>query len=239
LLLLAVPLFGYVAYKGITNIARMYEILGIMFLSIVVVLCIFMIFQGQKENALPLFYSGDFNIKPLIKNLITPFGGIEILFFIPLTTNNKKVAKHNFLTVIFIVAFFILVVESTIMILGLNNTISFNDAFIEAIKIVRLPVIERTDIFYLTFGLTSIFAGMIATFIGMLEFACKIFSKVKRQYLTIIISILFYIASYLLSIFNNVVDILSEITIILVLTSTIIIPTVLFVIAKFKKSISK
>ena len=74
-----------------------------------------------------------------------PFGGIEVLLIMPFSSKNKKAPLIAFLTLIFIGLLYMLVVESTISILGINNTILYNDSFIEAVKIVYIPVIERTD----------------------------------------------------------------------------------------------
>jgi hypothetical protein len=79
------------------------------------------------------------------------------------------------------------------MILGVNNTIALNDSFIEAIKVVEIPVLERTDVFYLTFGLTSLFAGMIIVFSAVIEIACRLFAKVKRYIIVVIVSVVFFI----------------------------------------------
>jgi hypothetical protein len=126
-------------------------------------------------------------------------------------------------------------VEGTIMILGINNTIAFNDSFIEAIKIVELPVIERTDIFYLTFGLTSLFAGMIIVFTAIVEFTCRLIPKVKRNIIVIVIGIIFLILCLLALNINNMKEVFESFAPYLVLTSSILIPTLLFIIAKIKK----
>ena len=238
MLLMGISLFGYVAYKGITNIARMFEIIGALFLFVTIGLCAAMLLEGTSYSILPFFNITETKeYMNTMRDLATPFTGLAVLFIIPFTAQNKKAPKVAFFTLLFIGLFYVLIVEGTIMILGINNTIAFNDAFIEAIKIVELPVIERTDIFYLTFGLTSLFAGMIIVFTGIVEFACKLFPKVKRHIIVIAIAIVcFIICSFGLNI-NNMNDVFESFAPYLVLTSSILIPTLLFIIAQVKKRI--
>jgi len=236
MLVFGILLFAYVSYKGITNIARMFEICGIMFLVITVGICLVMLFQGMSANVLPLFNPNEAKqYLGATKHFVTPYSGIEVLLIIPFTPINKKAPKVAFLTLLFIGLFYVLIVESTIMTLGINNTIALNDSFIEAIKLVEAPVIERLDIFYLTFGLTSLFAGMIIVFTAIVEFACKIFLKVKRSIIVTAIGVIFFILCLFALNIQNMNDIYNSFAPYLVLVSCVIIPTTLFIAAKVKK----
>lgn len=237
-LIIAVLLFGYVAYKGFTNIARMLEITGIMFLLITVGACGLMLMQGMKENVLPFFNPSDVKeFTNTLKDLATPYGGIEVLLIIPFTAINKNAPKIAFFTVMIIGLFYVLIVESTYMILGVNNSSSLNDSFIEAIKIVEAPVIERTDILYLTFGLSSLFAGMTIVYAAVVEYACRLFSKVKRLYIVIVVGFIFITLTLLASSIKNFDEIFGSVATLPVVISGIFIPTVLFIIAKAKRRI--
>ncbi|MFZ7134042.1 MAG: GerAB/ArcD/ProY family transporter [Eubacteriales bacterium] len=240
MLLMGISLFGYVAYKGITNVARMFEIIGALFLVVTVGLCAAMLLEGMSYSILPFFNITETKeYMNTMKDLATPYTGLAILLIIPFTAQNKKAPKVAFFTLLFIGLFYVLIVESTIMLLGINNTIALNDAFIEAIKIVELPVIERTDIFYLTFGLTSLFAGMIIVFTAILEYACRLIPKVKRHIIVITIGIVFFILCLFALNINNMRDVFESFAPYLVLTSTILIPTLLLIIAQVKKRISQ
>ena len=95
----ALALFAFVSYKGITNIARLFEIYGILFLVITLMICIFMIFGGHKYNVLPFFNPSDMKeYAKTFKDLIIPFGGLEVLLIIPYTEKNKKAPLTAFLT---------------------------------------------------------------------------------------------------------------------------------------------
>lgn len=240
MLMFSTVLFGYVAHKGITNVARMFEIIGVCFIVVTVILCIFMATEGITENVLPLFdLSETKNILPSMKGLMIPYGGIEILLVIPFTKINKKSSKVAFFSLLFIGLIYVLIVESTIKMLGINNTIALNDSFIEAVKAVELPVIERTDIFYLTFGLTSLFAGMIIIFTAVLEFLCKIFPNVKRHILTIVISILIFFLSLFALNLKYIDNFYDSFVPYLILISGILIPSLLLIIANIKKRLNK
>jgi spore germination protein len=148
---------------------------------------------------------------------------------------NKNAPKTAFLTLLFIGLFYVLIVEGTIMMLGINNTILLNDSFIEAIKIVDAPVIERLDIFYLTFGLASLFSGMIIVFAAVLEYTCRIFPKVKRYILVIIIGVVFFILCMFALNIKDTEKVFGSFGCYLILTSSFLIPTTVFIIAKVKK----
>jgi len=236
LLLFGIMLFGYVAYKGITNIARMFEILGVLYLVVTVLICIFMLFQGMPENVLPFFKKSDMTeFFPAIKKLVISYTGMGFLLVIPFTAKNKKASKVAFYTVMFIGLFYVLIVESTIMILGLINTSTFDDAFIEGIKMVEFPVIERTDIFYLTFGLTSLFAGTITIFTSAVEFACRLFSPLKRHIAVIAVGVILFVLSLFALKIKNVSEVYSSFAPYILSCTSILIPTTLLILAKVKK----
>ena len=236
MLLIGIALFAYVAYKGITNIARGFEIVGITFLIITVGICILMVTEGMHYNILPLYNPADTKeFARTVKELVLPFGGLEILLIIPFTAKNKKAPKIAFFTLLFIGLFYVLIVEGTFMILGINNAVALNDSFIEAIKIVEVPVLERTDIFYLTFGLTSLFSAMIIVFTAVTEFACRIFAKVKRHFVVMIISVVFFVLCLFGLNIKDLNELYANYATVPVLFSSVLIPTLLFIVAKLKK----
>jgi spore germination protein (amino acid permease) len=239
-LFLAIALFSYAAYKGITNIARMVEIYGILFLVVTVLICLFMFFNGTKYNVLPIFNKDDIAFFPKsLPNLIFSFGGLEVLFIIPFTKSNKSPCKTIFLTLIFVGVFYAFSTEATFTILGINNSIMLNDAFIEAIKITEFPIVERPDIFYLTFGLTSLFSGMIIVFTALLEFICELFPKLNRMLITFLISVLLFVLVIVSLEFKNLKSIFENVIIYFVIVSCFVIPSLLLIIAKIKNRKNK
>ncbi|MFA9380522.1 MAG: endospore germination permease [Acetanaerobacterium sp.] len=239
MLAFSIPIFAYVSYKGITNIARLFEICGAMFVIITLGICLLMVSQGMSENVRPFYNPNEAKrFWNEASRFLTPFGGIEVLLIIPFTPINKKAPRVAFFTLIFIGLFYVLIVESTIMMLGVNNTMAYNESFIEAIKIVEAPVIERTDMFYLTFGLLSLFTGMIIVFTLIVEFACKIFSKAKRIIIVVAIGILFYVLTMFSFNAEHIKSVYDSFMPYLVLVFSIFIPTIIFIVAKVKKRIA-
>jgi len=238
ILAVCVALFGYVSYKGITNVARLFELYGAIFLVTTIIICLMSFFQGIIYNMLPLF--NPLEAKQIISaapKLLLSYGGIEVLLVIPFTKANKKAPRVAFLTLIFIGLLYILIVEGTFVILGINNTALYNDALIEAIKLVQIPVLERADLFYLTIGLSSLFAGMIMIYVALLEHMERLFPKLGRMMLVVIASVLLYGISMLIMNVDNIGDILDRILMIPLLISGFIIPSVLLIAASVKKKV--
>ena len=232
---IAIGLFALVAFRGITNVARLFEIYGIAFLFLTVMLCLAMLTQGMPYNFLPLINPNEVrNFAQGIPRLAFPFGGVEVLLVVPFSKNNKKAARVAFLTLVFIGIFYVLVVESTISILGINNTILYRDAFIEANKIVSLPIIERTDIFYLTVGLMSLFSGLIMMFLAALEFACRLIQKVERPVMALAIGGVYFLLCFFSRSVNNIAEMVDYVSPYLVTVSTILLPATLFALSKIK-----
>lgn len=236
ILLMGILLFGYVAYKGITNIARMYEIIGVLYLITTVAICTFMLFQGMSENILPIYKKSDLErFLPAAKNMVIPYTGMGFLLVIPFTAKNKKAPKVAFFSVLAIGFFYVMIVECTIMTLGLINTASFNDAFIEAIKMVDFPIIERTDILYLTVGLTSLFAGTITIYATAVEYACRLFPPLKRHVVVIGIGVILFVLSMIAFKIKNFNEIYSNFAPYILICTSFLIPAILLFFAKVKK----
>lgn len=236
ILFVGISLFSYVSYKGITNVTRLLEIIGVLFLLVTVGICVIILVQGMTYNILPFFNKTDTKtFLSAIKDLATPFTGLGILFIVPFTVQNKNAPKVAFLTLLFIGLFYVLIIESTLMALGINNTIVMNDAFIEAIKITEMPVIERMDIFYLTFGLSSLFAGITIAFLGVVEVVCKYFTKISRHIMVIIIGIVFFILCLLGLDIKSKKDVFESFSPYVTLLTSILAPIILFIIAKIRK----
>lgn len=234
----SVALFGYVSYKGITCVARLFELYGTMFLITTVVLCLIAFPQGIAYNILPLFNPLEAGqIIAAVPKLIFPFGGIEVLLVIPLTRANKKAPRVAFFTLLIIGLFYVMVVECTIMVLGMNNSALYNDALIEAIKIVQIPVLERPDIFYLTVGLTSLFAGMIMVYVALLEHVGKLLPKLSRVKQVLSAGILLYGIGMLAMNVDDIGSILDRIVVIPLLISGFLIPIALLIAAKIKRKV--
>ena len=122
-MLATIPVLGFVAYKGITNVARLFEIYGVIFLIISILVRVMMLTQGDVNHILPLFIPSEAgNYIKAIKDAMFAFLGIEVLLIVPFTAKNgPKAPRMALFTLIFIGIFYILVVESSIMMVGINE----------------------------------------------------------------------------------------------------------------------
>jgi hypothetical protein len=75
------------------------------------------------------------------------------------------------LSVVFIGLFYVLVAETSIMIVGMKSTENYQYALIEAIKQIDIPVLERFDFLYLSVGFTGLVAGICDVYIALAEYA--------------------------------------------------------------------
>lgn len=242
-LAVGIPLFGYIAYKGVTNIARLFEIIGVAVLVVFVLLYISMLLQGHLNNILPFFNATDIpKYLSASKDTIVPFLGMEVLTIIPFTAKNKSASKVAFFTLIGIGLYYVLLVEATYTMISPNGMVVYKDPLIEALRLVEFPAIEflnRVDIFYLTFGIAGVVAGKSVVIIAVVEYAARIFGKVKRIYIVIGVCILLYILSMVSSYIKDF-----EMIFLGVLTwagpvAALLIPLTLFIVAKVKKHAGK
>ncbi len=240
-LLISIPAFGYIAYKGITNIARFIEIIGTIFIITAISVHLLMLTQGDIINIQPFFRAS--HIKEYIGTIphtILPFLGIEILTVIPFTkSNGKKAKKVAFFTIITVGLFYILIVETCIMILGINNIKNYNYALIEAIELVEMPLVERADILYLTVGFLGLNGGVCVVYLSIVEYACKLFAKIKRIIIVPAVGILLFGLSFFAIKINQSEQFLTSVIPIAGIFTALIIPIILLLIAKVKKRASQ
>ncbi len=237
---IGIPVFCFIANKGITNAARLAELVGIVYTITAILVHVLMITQGKINRILPLFNSAEIgNYTKGLKDAIFPFLGIEILLAAPLTkTNGKKTKRTAFFAVLSIGAFYILIVQSCIMKVGLNNIIKYKDPLVVAIRdtaIVYMDIFTRIDIFFLTVGVGGIFVGISIVMSVIIDYLCKIFKNMKRQIIVIIIGVLAFIQFYFIKDIEHYDDFVTAVGTYLGLVASILIPSVLLVIAKKKR----
>jgi len=238
MLLFGILLYSYAITKRLTIIARLAELIGIAFLIMIVAISIAMLSTGMVYNILPLINLKEISGKAF-KDLIIPFGGIELLLVLPFWKENKKVVKTVFFTLLFIGFLYVLVVQSTILTLGINNTMTLNDSFIEALRAVEIPMIERLDIYYLTFNLSALFMEMILLYTMIIEFASKLLPKAKRGVLCIYIGAISFTLCFIKSKLENVDQFFLKALPVLAILSSFIIPFVFYIADRMAQSKQK
>lgn len=188
--LVSIPFYGYSAYKGVISVARLSEVIGSIFLIVTLSSFVMMIIQGKVDHVRPFFVAEDvMKYVKAVKGTVTSFLGVEILTLFPLSEKSRKRAPLvAFLAVIGVGLFFVLNVESTIMMNGMNEVKNENNALISAIRQIQIPALsffERMDLLYLTIGFSGLFAAKTIVMLAATEYACKVFSKVKRIYVVL------------------------------------------------------
>lgn len=240
LILLFLSLTAYALSKGITNIARLCEIFGL--ILIVVILCVHtsMFFLGDIKYIEPFF-----NVKQInkyifgAKDLIFPFLGIEVLSIIPLNKKtNKRTTLYCVLSVLFVGLIYIFTVETSVMIVGINDILMYNDSLVEALRETKLPsifVIERVDFLFLTAGIMGIIAGYFVLGCLVLNNLKSIFIKVDRKILLLSVCLIIFIVSTFFLDADSVMYFSTLIIPVSGIFTAILIPITLIIIAKVRK----
>jgi len=241
-ILIGIPVFLFVAYKGITNVARLFEIMGMMFLTASIFIHILMLLQSDILRILPVFDPAEMgNYLSAVKDMIFPFLGMELLLAIPFTKENakKKAVKKAFYTIIGIGLFYILVVESSIMRVGIHDIVHYKAALIIAIREMEVPFLDflqRMDLLYLTVGFLGFFMGIVMVFMVILEYLCRLFKNISRIKITIFTGVISFIFSAIACDMQGFPDFVQQAGIYLGLVASILIPALLLMISKVKKN---
>ncbi len=242
-LIVGIPLFGYIAYKGVTTVARLFVVIGALLLVFMTFVFVTMLIEGRPERVLPLFVPSETGkYLSAVKDTVTPFLGMELLTIIPFTKKNKGAPKIAFFTVVGIGLFYMLSVAGCYMMLGSNEIVYHNDALIEAIRLVEYPSVQflqRIDVFYLTFGFTGIFTTKALVYMAITEYFCRMFPKVKRIYPVIGIGIIVFFLSVFTEDVKDLEFTVGSFIAVMGLIAAAVIPGLLYIIAKVKRHAGK
>ena len=163
--LFSIPVFCFIANKGINTISRLCELVGIVFIITGSFVHIIMLAEGDVNNILPLFNAQEIeDYARSFKHVYLPYAPLSVLLAIPLTQKNgNKSKKTAFFSLIAIGLFYILIVVNSVMKVGLNDIVKYDDSLIVAIRDTApkfLEVVARLDILFLTVGFTGLFMGI-------------------------------------------------------------------------------
>jgi spore germination protein (amino acid permease) len=201
LLLLTISLYG--ASKGLTNIGRIIEYLGLIILIIGFVLHFMCFSQGNILNIMPMF-------DPSVKNLyfealpgtIFCFLGFEIITIIPFSKRNSSTVLWTAIISIFVLCiFFIMIVESCYAILSVEDIINYTHPLIVAIRRLDIAILQfakRLDLFFIMIWLAAIFCSVSIISFTTAEYTKKLVPKLKGNRILIAIGTLAFIAGLLL-----------------------------------------
>jgi len=203
IVLISIPFYGYSAYKGITSVARLFEVYGSVFLIVTITSYIIMFLQGDVHHILPLYIPGDTGkYLAAVKNAVPSFLGVEVMTLIPICEKSRKRAPWlAFLAVLGIGVYYACNVESSIMMNGMNEIQHENNSLISAIRQIQVPALsffERLDLMYLTIGFSGLFAAKTVVMLAVMEYGCKLLPKVKRLYIALAVMLLVFMGDMFL-----------------------------------------
>lgn len=238
------PVLGYVAYKGISNTARLVEIYGVIFFIIGMAVQSIMLFQGDMNHILPLYDPSETaRYIAALKDAVFPFLGFEVLLVIPFTAKNgKKAEKATILAIVFVGIFYIFNVLTCVMMIGENEILHYNFTLITAIRQVTLPQLKlfaRIDLLYLTVGFLGFVGSMAFLYLSAVELICRMIPNLKRIFVVILVGAMAFLAELALRGINDINSILRNILTYMGLTVGGAIPLLLLAIAKVKKHAHK
>ena len=238
-LAVGLPVFGYLAYHGPVNVARIFELYGMVFLVGLLVVHINMLSQGDLEDILPLIVPSEIGraFGAMVKAIIA-FLGIEVLTVMPFSGKSKKAPRTAFLALLAVGVIYVIVVESSIMMIGLHEIQYYEYALLPAIRQLNLEKIEflkRVDMIYLTIGLMGIFAGMSVVYLAVVEYASRLLPRVKRAAIVIAAGVLIFGLSMIGFGIPDFKEIITGYISYTGLIAAGLIPAVLLIVAKVKK----
>jgi spore germination protein (amino acid permease) len=237
--LVGIPVFGYAAYKGPAAVARICELYGVIFLISFMVVYANMLLQGDVDNILPLVIPSEIGRSfSAMKEAMISFLGIEVLTVMPFSKKNKRAPKIAFITLIGIGLMYIIVVECSIMMIGIHEIQYYEYSLISAfrqIELKRIEFLRRVDILYLTIGLMGIFAGISVIYTAVVEYIVWLIPRAKRVAVVIAVGVALFVFSFIGFGIRDLDDTLTKyITYVGLLTAGGI-PLSLWIIAKAKK----
>ncbi|HWQ59258.1 MAG TPA: GerAB/ArcD/ProY family transporter [Clostridia bacterium] len=242
--LISIPFYGYAAYKGITSVGRLSEFYGVIYLVVTVSSFVLMFIQGDINNIRPLFIPQDTpSYLRAIKEAIPSFLGVEVLTLMPISGKDRKTApKMAFLTVLGVGLFLVMTVESCIMMNGINEIKNQNNALIAAIRQIQIPALsffERMDFMYLTVGFMGLFAAKTIVMLAALEYWCRLFPKVKRHFVVLVVMLAVFLTDLVLFNVNDLAGIYESIFLYAGNVSALVIPATLNILARAKRNVAQ
>ncbi len=242
--LIGIPLFCFIAYKGVTNTARLAEIIGVVFIFTAVFVHTLMVTEGRVNRILPLFNPAETGrYIAAIEKSIFPFLGVEVLFVFPLSPRiTKKPVRTAFFSLVIVGLFYVLVVESCIMKLGMSDIVCYNDALVVAIRDTSpqfLEIISRLDILYLTVGFAGIFMGISIVILAIVEYVCRLFKSVSRLAVVIAVGAVTYALTIIAGGIKGYEESAEGLGTYIGIFASLIAPLILFILAKVKNKDKK
>lgn len=191
-MLLITSISLYAASKGLTNIGRLIEFLGLIILPIGFVLNTITFHQGNILNIMPLFDASQKDVYiHALPSAIFGFLGFEVITIIPFSASNGAKAIWTSILSIFVLCFFyILIVESCYVVLGVDDIVNYDYPLITAIRRLDINVLQfakRLDLFFIIIWLSSIFCSLSMLIFTAAEYTRRFVRKINLNILLVCI----------------------------------------------------
>lgn len=229
----------YAVIKELRIISTICEFYGILIIFAAVFIEFIIFTQGKLINLRP--FLGDGNIQTYIEAVpktIFPFLGMEVIVLIPLhREDNTKIFKYV-ISMIGVIGFlYIIIVESCISVIGVDDIVHYKDTFIAVLRRTDVPYLEflrRLDGVFLIIWIMSVFCTIIIFAYGTVFFISKYVKNIKFSFITLIVLIVSFIVSQIPKTIDEVQESLKYIGY-LGLVCSIVIPVILLSLTKVKK----
>lgn len=191
----------YAVFKKIRVIGSLCEIYGMLSMLGFLFINFLILIKGKVINIKPIFDISEVStyIKGS-KDLIYPFLGMEILFFINLKgKESKSLFRHILGMIVIIGCMYIYVVESAIALVGVEDLVKYNSTtlnIILGIDLESLELFRRLDGLYIMVWTLNIVCACCVWTYGTISFISDI-CKDKKKYNLICVIVI--IASFLIS----------------------------------------
>ncbi|HOA78920.1 MAG: endospore germination permease [Bacillota bacterium] len=231
---------GYGAAKGITNIARLFEIYGFFALTGSVILYVIMLFLGDINYIRPLFVKEDLGrYFGAVWKTAFAFVGLEIITVIPFAKQNKKFPLVSVISTLGIALFYILSVGASIMMIGMEEIRFYKYPVMTAIRqidIIQIDFLQRFDVVHLFVLLMGANASFMLTSCGGVEYMTKAFPKMKRIIAVLLLTAMAFAGGIFASFFENFHDIAINVLTYYMIFTAFIIPVLLLIFGRRKRN---
>lgn len=231
---------AYALTKSLAIIGRIAEIYAPVALIGFIFIHIIMATQGNLLNIKPIL--GSENVMTYVKasyKFLLPFLGSEILMFIPINKKiNKGVIKYSTLSIILVGLLYILVVESTISVVGVEDVVYYNASVFKVLNGIDIPYLEilrRPDGAYIFFWTMNMSCALYIWSYGVVSLSQKLLKKLPNNMIILSVITLSLILSQIPQNYNELKKMFSLVGYIGIFT-LIVMPTILFIATKVKKN---
>lgn len=226
--------------KGLKNISRICEVYGLIQLILMTLILVITLNEGKSVNILPLinFYKPKEFCKGIVYNLIS-FVGIEALCLTTFSKDNKKTLKYTEIIIGIIGIIYILTVETCLAVLGAEEVIKYSNVVLttlRTISITMLDIIARLDgMFIFIWNIGFISSALVAAY-GSVHFLYFILDKkVAKVKLGLILTLICFLYSFFPIFLMHEKIVVIYTVFVFSLFTTILIPSILFILMKVKR----